>query len=126
MYSALSAYSFCGILMLCFSFFIFYLLNEVFLTICVRLPVPPKHQLILFGTSILLTTIYYSIYRNEFIAFYLLWSCIVIIRGYAYRYKNGKTTTFMFAGVLFICAVISSVNLNHFEEKKEIKPVKHW
>jgi two-component system nitrogen regulation sensor histidine kinase NtrY len=116
---SLSAYSYCGILMLCFSFFIFYLLNEVFLTICVRLPVPPKHQLILLGTGILLTTVYYSIYRNEFIAFYLLWSIIVIIRGYAYRYKNGKTTTFMFAAVLFICAVISSVNLNHFEEKKE-------
>ncbi|MES2378517.1 MAG: ATP-binding protein [Bacteroidota bacterium] len=116
---SLSAYSFCGILMLCFSFFIFYLLNEIFLTVCVRLPVPPKHQLILLGTGILLTTIYYSFYRHEFIAFYILWSFIVIIRGYAYRYKNGKITTFTFAGVLFICAVISSVNLNHFQEKKE-------
>ncbi|MBC7400870.1 MAG: histidine kinase [Mucilaginibacter sp.] len=116
---SLSVYSFCGILMLCFSFFIFYLLNEVFLTVCVRLQVPPKHQLILLGTGILLITVYYSFYRHEFIAFYLLWSIIVVIRGYAYRYKNGKTTTFMFAGVLLICAVISSVNLNHFEEKKE-------
>jgi two-component system nitrogen regulation sensor histidine kinase NtrY len=116
---SLSVYSYCGILMLCFSFFIFYLLNEVFLTICIRLPVPPKHQLILLGTGILLTTIYYSFYRHEFIAFYLLWSVIVIIRGYAYRYKNGKTTTFTFAAVLFICAVISSVNLAHFEENKE-------
>jgi two-component system nitrogen regulation sensor histidine kinase NtrY len=116
---SLSVYSFCGILMLCFSFFIFYLLNEVFLTVCVRLPIPTKHQLTLLGAGILLTTIYYTLYRHEFIAFYLLWSLIVIIRGYSYRYKNGKTTTFTFAGVLFICAVISSVNLNHFEEKKE-------
>lgn len=116
---SLSAYSFCGILMLCFSFFIFYLLNEIFLTICIRLPVPQKHQFILLVTGILLTTLYYSFYRHEFIAFYLLWSVIVIIRGYAYRYKNGKTTTFNFAAVLFVCAVISSVNLTHFEENKE-------
>ncbi|MFD2148399.1 hypothetical protein [Mucilaginibacter antarcticus] len=39
--------------------------------------------------------------------------------GYAHHYKNGKITTFMFAGVLFICALISSIELNHFETVKE-------
>jgi two-component system nitrogen regulation sensor histidine kinase NtrY len=115
----LSAYSLCGILMLCFSFFIFYLLSEVLLTVCINLPVSLKTQLLLLITGILLTTIYACFYRHEFISFYILWSLIVITRGYAYHYKDGRTTTFMFAWILFICAVISSLNLNHFEGLKE-------
>ncbi|MDB5159414.1 MAG: hypothetical protein JWR50_4121 [Mucilaginibacter sp.] len=117
----LSGYSLCGILMLCFSFLIFYLLDEVFLTFCSKLVVPAKHQFLLFATGILLATVYYSYYRNELILFYVLWSFIVIIRGYAYFYTNARISTFKFAAILFICAIISSVNLNHFETIKEQK-----
>jgi two-component system nitrogen regulation sensor histidine kinase NtrY len=115
----LSGYSVCGILMLCFSFFIFYLLDEVLLTVCIRLLVPLRTQLYLLIIGILLTTTYISFYRQEFTSFYILWSLIVITRGYAYYYKDGRTTTFMFAWILFMCAVISSLNLNHFEGLKE-------
>ncbi|MCC8425635.1 HAMP domain-containing sensor histidine kinase [Mucilaginibacter sp. UR6-11] len=116
---SLSVYSLCGILMLCFSFFIFYLLAEVFLTVCNRLHIPARHQLLILIAGVLLATCYYSILRHELIVFYILWSFLVMIRGYAYYYKNGKTTTFMFAGVLLVCSVISSTNLNHFESIKE-------
>jgi two-component system nitrogen regulation sensor histidine kinase NtrY len=116
---SLSVYSQCGVLMLCFAFLIFYLLDEVLLTICSRLPIPPKRQLQLLAGAILLVSIFYSFYRNEFVVFYILWALIVVIRGYAYHYKNGRITTFMFAGVLFLCALISSINLNHFEVLKE-------
>ena len=115
----LSGYSYCGILMLCFGFFIFYLLNEALLTVCSKLPVSAKTQLSLLIIAILITTVYVSFYRQEFISFYILWALIVITRGYAYYYKEGRTTTLTFAWILFICAVISSLNLNHFEALKE-------
>jgi two-component system nitrogen regulation sensor histidine kinase NtrY len=115
----LSVYSFFGILMLCFAFLIFYLLNEVFLTLCSRLPVSPKRQLQMLLAGVLIASIYASFKQQEIVTFYLLWAIIVIIRGHAYHYKNGKVTTFMFAGVLLICAIISSVNLNYFKTLKE-------
>ncbi|MFD2872439.1 ATP-binding protein [Mucilaginibacter ximonensis] len=115
----LSAYSFCGILMLCLSFFIFYLLNEVFQTICSRVPVPIKHQLILLIIAVITATCYFSIVRQEIITYYILWGLIVVMRGYSYHYNNGKPTTFMFAGVLLICAVIASMSLSHFADQKE-------
>ena len=115
----LSAYSLCGILMLCFSFFIFYLLDEIFQTMCSRIPVPAKHQLILLIIGIVATACYFSIVKHEFVIHYILWGLIVVIRGYAYHYNNGRPSTFMFAGVLLICAVIASISLNRFEDKKE-------
>jgi two-component system nitrogen regulation sensor histidine kinase NtrY len=116
---SLSVYSQCGVLMLCFAFLIFYLLNEVLLTICTKLPVSPKRQLQLLAGAVLLATVFYSVYSGELTVFYILWGLIVVIRGHAYHYKNGKVTTFMFAGILLLCALISSINLNHFEVVKE-------
>jgi len=115
----LSGYSLWGILMLCFSFFIFYLLNEIFQTMCSRLPVPAKHQLAILIIITIAATCYFSIERQEFISYYILWALIVVIRGHGYRYNNGRATTFMFAAVLFICAIILSVSLTHFEDRKE-------
>ncbi len=115
----LSVYSLCGILMLCFSFFIFYLLDEVFQTMCSRVPVPVKHQLILLIAGMIAATCYFSINRHEFISYYIFWGLIVIIRGYGYHYNNGRPTTFMFAGVLLLCAMIASISLNHFDDIKE-------
>ncbi|TSJ43530.1 HAMP domain-containing protein [Mucilaginibacter corticis] len=117
----LSGYSLCGILMLCFSFLIFYLLDEVFLTFCSKLAVSARHQFLLLGAGVLLATVYYTFYRGELILFYILWFFIVLIRGYAYFYTNARITTLKFAAILFICSVISSVNLNHFEDIKERK-----
>jgi two-component system nitrogen regulation sensor histidine kinase NtrY len=116
---SLSVYSLCGILMLCFAFLIFYLLNEVVLTLCSRLPIPHKRQLQLLLAAVVMYSVYVSFKQQEIITFYLLWAVIVVIRGYAYHSKNGRVTTFMFAGVLFVCSVISSVNLNHFKTVKE-------
>jgi two-component system nitrogen regulation sensor histidine kinase NtrY len=117
----LSVFSLCGLLMLCFSFFIFYLVSEVFLTICSKISIPSSRQLSIFIISIIITTIVITWYRHEFTIFYIFWAFIVIIRGYAYRYSNGRTTSLTFAGILFICALISSINLNHFESLKELK-----
>ncbi|MES2809393.1 MAG: ATP-binding protein [Bacteroidota bacterium] len=118
---SLSVYSFCGILMLCFAFLVFYLLDEVFLTLCTRLPIPPKRQLQLLLAGVFIAGLYMGLRDREWETgtFYLFWALIVLIRGYAYHRKNGKITTFMFAAILFVCAVISSINLNHFKTLKE-------
>ncbi|WP_299353071.1 ATP-binding protein [Mucilaginibacter sp.] len=115
----LSVYSLCGLLMLCFSFFIFYLLGEVFLTVCSKLTIPVKNQLIIFCLGIILTTIGLFFHYKEFTSFYILWALIVLIRARAYYYGNGRITSLAFAGVVFICSIISSLSLNHFESIKE-------
>jgi two-component system nitrogen regulation sensor histidine kinase NtrY len=114
----LSTFSLYGLLMLCFSFLIFHLLSEALLTVCHKLPIPARTQLILFLAGILLSTIIVSVY-TEFTLFYLFWAGIVILRGYAYQYKNGKLNSASFTGIVLICALISSVSLTHFEAIKE-------
>jgi two-component system nitrogen regulation sensor histidine kinase NtrY len=114
----ISLFTMLGVLMLCLAFMIFYLLNEVFLTVCIRISAPDLHKAILFVTIILLTTAIYSHYK-EFTLFYILWSLVVFIRAYAFRYNEGKLGTLPFTMIILICALISSIKLNSFESVKE-------
>jgi two-component system nitrogen regulation sensor histidine kinase NtrY len=114
----LSFFSLLGVLMLCFSFLIFYLLNEVFLTVCVTLPIPNLNKVLIFILLIVLATVIAAYYRH-FTLFYVLWSLIVFIRAYAYRYYNGKLDSASFAFIILVCALISSIKLNYFESVKE-------
>ncbi len=114
----LSFYSMVGVLMLCFSFLIFYFLVEVFLTIAIKLAVPNSQKAFLFIFGILLTTAI-STYYQGFTVFYLLWSIIVFIRAYAYRYNNGVINSASVAIIIFVCALNSSIKLNYFESVKE-------
>jgi two-component system nitrogen regulation sensor histidine kinase NtrY len=114
----LSAFSMLGVLMLCFAFMIFYLLNEVFLTVCNRLPIPQSHKIAVFIAAIIITTAIAS-YYNGFTLFYLFWSIFVYIRAYAYRYKSGVLTSTSFGFIVLVCAVIASAKLNYFESVRE-------
>jgi len=114
----LSFFSILGVLMLCFAFLIFYLLNEVFLTICARISVPDLHKGIFFVIIILLTTAIHTYYK-EFTLFYILWAIVVFIRAYAFRYNEGKLGALPFTMIILICAFISSIKLNSFESVKE-------
>lgn len=114
----LSYFSVLGILMLCFGFLIFYLLIEVFIKLCIRVPIPPAHKAGIFVAGILLATGIATYYQG-FTLFYMLWACLVFIRWYAYQHRGGKLNTVSFALILFICALISSVKLNYFESIKE-------
>lgn len=114
----LSILSLLGVLMLCFAFMIFYLLNEVFLTISSALAIPGWHKAGIFMISIFLTTAIYQHYR-EFTLFYILWAIVVIIRTYAYRYFGGRLGAISFALIVLIFALISSIELNEFEAFKE-------
>jgi two-component system nitrogen regulation sensor histidine kinase NtrY len=115
---SLSAFSIVGVLMLCFSFLIFYLVNEIILFYCLKLDVPLWHQLFLLVISVIVATIVFTI-CYEFTFFYLLWMALVLIRAYGFIYQGGKLTTTSFLGVIFICALISAIKLNHFESIKE-------
>ncbi|MEO8886305.1 MAG: ATP-binding protein [Mucilaginibacter sp.] len=114
----LSYYSALGILMLCFSFLIFFLFTETCLTISKRLSIPLSNQLIIFLAGIFLTTVIVA-WWQEFTLFYIFWAIIVIIRGYSYRYYNRKLTSGLFAVIILLYAFISSVMINHFESLKE-------
>jgi len=115
----LSVFSLWGLLMVCFSFFIYYLLSETFLTVCSNLTIPISHQLTIFLTCTLIATGFLGYYQGGFSLFYFFGAGVVTIRGYDYHYNNGKITSFTFAAILLIFAVTASVCLNYFEEIKE-------
>jgi two-component system nitrogen regulation sensor histidine kinase NtrY len=114
----LSGFSIIGILMLCFSFLIFFLLTETCLTISKRLIVPLSHQLLIFVGGIFITTIIYASYW-DFTLIFCFWAIIVLMRGYSYRFYNRSLGSGMFVIIILLYAFISSIMLNHFESVKE-------
>jgi len=114
----LSAFSFLGLLMLCFSFLIFYLIAEVFLVLAIKLAIPTLQKAFLFTLIILLATAV-SAYYQGFTLFYILWGALVFIRAYSYRFKNGLLNAGSLAIIILVCALISSIKLNYFESVKE-------
>lgn len=114
----LSVYSLLGVLMLCFSFLIFVLLAEVVLTICFKLQMPAMHQGVVFLLGIIAITVAVS-WQGGLTVFYLLGGLMVIIRGYRYFYVDQRFTSASFIVIVLVCAIISAVKLNRFEEEKE-------
>jgi len=114
----LSFFSMLGVLMLCFSFLIFYFLVEVFLTIVTRLTFPNSHKLVIFVAGILLATIF-SAWHLQFSLFYVLWGLLVIIRAYYYLYKGARLDSTCIGAIILVCAFISSAKLNFFVSVKE-------
>jgi two-component system nitrogen regulation sensor histidine kinase NtrY len=114
----LSFFSMLGVLMLCFSFMIFFLLGEVFLTISTKLNIANSSKAIVFIACIIATTAIVSWYQS-FTLFYVLWGIMIFIRAYAYRYRSGAIEAASFAIIILICALISSIKLNYFEAVKE-------
>jgi signal transduction histidine kinase len=114
----LTTFSMLGVLMLCFSFLVFFLLSEIFLTVAIKLPIPDRQKAGLFAGCIIITTIVYSAW-SHFSLFYILWGILVVARAYAYRYKGGKLDSVSLALVIVICAIVSAIKLNQFESVKE-------
>jgi signal transduction histidine kinase len=115
---SLSGFSLVGVLMLCFSFLIFYIINEIALFICFKLMIPRAHQLFMLALGVILTTVVFALYR-EYTSFYILLFIFIIIRGYGFIYHNGKLNAATFLGIVLICSLISAIKLNHFEGVKE-------
>jgi len=115
---SLSGFSVLGVLMLCFSFLIFYLINEIALFICLKLPIPRSHQLFLLVLGVILTTVVFAWFK-EYTSFYILWSMLVIIRAYGFLYHKRRLIAVTFLSVILICSLISAIKLNQFENVKE-------
>lgn len=115
----LSGFSMLGVLMLCFSFLIFYLLTEITLTVCSRLVVPASHQLVLLLLNMIICTILTAYKDQEFSVFYIFWAAWLILRGYAYRHDKGRITATSLVIIVLLCAVLSAIKLNHFQAIKE-------
>ncbi|WP_302867452.1 ATP-binding protein [Mucilaginibacter sp. L3T2-6] len=114
----LSLFSLLGVLVLCFTFLVYYLLIDIFLTIAGRLPIPNLNKsLIIVGCAVLATAIA-AIYQG-FTLFYLLSAVLIFARAYAYRYQGGKLNAISLSFIILICALISAIKLNHFEGVKE-------
>ena len=116
----LSFFSMLGVLMVCLAFMIFYLLNEVLLTICMRIAIPDLNKSILFVIIIIITTAIYTYYK-ELTLFYILWAVVVFIRAISFKYNDGKLGALPFTIIILICACISSIKLTSFESAKEKK-----
>ncbi len=114
----LTGFSMIGVLMLCFGFLIFILFVEVVLSVSLRFNISTLHKLLIFLALIALATIF-EISYHDFSDFYLLWSLLVIIRGYAVFYDEGKYSALTYIGIIIICSSVSSVKLYVFQSIKE-------
>jgi two-component system nitrogen regulation sensor histidine kinase NtrY len=114
----LSTYSLLGVLMLCCSFLLFILMTEIILSITFKLDIPATYLAVGFITALVLATALTTWY-DSFTLFYILWGVIVLIRAYAYLFDDKKFSAASFIGIVLICAIISAINLNEFEFKKE-------
>jgi two-component system, NtrC family, nitrogen regulation sensor histidine kinase NtrY len=117
----LSGFSMLGVLMLCFSFLIFFLLIEISLTVCTKLTVSITHQIALLISAITITTLFTSYYQDKFTLFYIIAAIWVLVRGYAYRYREARFNSNSVVIIILLCAIVSAIKLNHFQSIKEME-----
>ncbi len=114
----LSHLSVIGLFTLCISFLAFYFLNDSFIAICARLPISNAHKAFVFLVIIIAATTLFSHYQN-FTSFYLCMAMLVFLRAYSFRYNSAKLNGTSFMLFVLISALISSIQLNHFEQVRE-------
>ncbi|WP_448702036.1 ATP-binding protein [Mucilaginibacter sp. AW1-3] len=114
----LTSFSLIGVTALCFGFLIFILFSETILCLSLKLNIPHLHKLIIFLSFIFAATVY-EIIQKDFSDFYLLWSLLVIIRGYAVYCDSGKFSALTYIGIIIICSSVSSVKLYVYQSVKE-------
>ncbi|MCD8742437.1 ATP-binding protein [Mucilaginibacter roseus] len=115
----LTGLSVVGLGVLCFAFLIFYLINDAFAAICIKLPISNAHKAFVFLMVIVAATAIYA-WVNNFNAFFLLMGVMVFIRAYDYRFADGRLSAVPLLIMVFVGAIISSLELNTFQSIKEI------
>ena len=116
----LSVFSFLGVLMLCFSFLLFYLLTDTLLIVSRRLAIPDKHKAYIFGFFIIAATLI-TFLQHDGSVFYILAGLFIAIRAYTVWYGDGKLNATSFLSLIAICALISAIKLNHFQKVKDME-----
>lgn len=114
----LSALSVVGIIALCLFFFSFVLLTETCIAIGSKLNISHRNKFYVLMAVVLLATIP-DVLQKDYSCFYLLWSLIIIIRGWSVFYGNGKFTPVVYIGIIIVCSTLSSIKLYNFENIKE-------
>ena len=114
----LSKLSLLGLFMLCFGFLVFYLLNETFLYVCIRLPVPDPHKISLFIIFTIIAIALLSHYQH-FNSFFILVAIVVFIRARAYRYDSGDITFASLLLIILLFSVVAFLRYRHIESLKE-------
>ncbi len=113
----LSLYSMIGLLMVCFSFLIFYLLIETLLIINVHVHIDDRIKLGVFAGGIIAATIVSAFFAFTWL--YISWGILIFIRIYAARYDDGELDIISYVAVLLLCSCIAATELNHYESVKE-------
>lgn len=116
----LSWFSMVGVLMLCFSFLLFYLLNDTWLIIAKKLDIPDRNKAYIFVAFIAGATIFTYI-TNQISIFYLLVGAFAAIRAYSIWHDNGALNAGGVLSLLAICSLISTIKLNSFQQIKELE-----
>jgi two-component system nitrogen regulation sensor histidine kinase NtrY len=102
----LSKLSLEGLLVLCFTFLIFFLLSDTFIAVCNKLPVPDPQKIIIFSIAIIITVVV-APWSHTINWSYLLLAIPVFLRGYAYRFRQGKIDSTPFIAIIFVFALIA-------------------
>jgi two-component system nitrogen regulation sensor histidine kinase NtrY len=113
----LSLYSMIGLLMLCFSFLIFYLLTETLLIINRYVYINDRAKLGIFAGAIIIATVISAFYALSWL--YISWALLVFIRIYASRYDDGELDIISYVAILLLCSCIAATELNYYESVKE-------
>jgi len=116
----LSSLSFIGLLMLCFSFLIVFLLNDTLLAVCSKLLIPDVQQALIFIAGVILVVVI-SPWAKFIHVSYALFAIPVLIRGYDYRLNSGRVDATNFIAIVCVFAVISFVRYYNVEHDKETR-----
>jgi two-component system, NtrC family, nitrogen regulation sensor histidine kinase NtrY len=114
----LSRFSFLGLVMLCFCFLVMFLLNEVFLFIVDKLIITDTQKIFIFLAGIFIATAVVT-YLQGITLFYILLAIPVLLRGYAYKYKEGRIESTDFIIVVFVFALITFIKYQQVETVRE-------
>lgn len=116
----LSFLSLVGMFILCLGFFIFALFAETCIVVSKNFGLTVRNKLFVFFSLILAATIW-DIFNKDYSCFYLLWSIIILIIGYAVHHTKGKFDPLAYIGIIIVCSCISSIKLYAFQSAKEIE-----
>ncbi len=114
----LSAFSFIGVIMVCFAFLAFSLIDEILLVIVMRVKLPVSHKAFIFAAGVTGITIFYSI-TGPFTLFFLLAALVTLLRAYVVWYRDSKMDASIFISFVILTALIASVKLNAFQSIHE-------
>jgi len=116
----LSQFSMVGVLMLCFSFLLFYLLNDTALAIAKKLNIPDRNKAYIFVLFIIGATAF-TVITHQSSIFYLLVGTFTAIRVYSIWHDDGELKASAVLTLLAICSLISTIKLNNFQGVKELE-----